>query len=178
VDGYQYRLNKESANTYSYLFANVREDTDFRVYAGRYGSDTETLNVLPKPKMVDFQIELSYPRYTGRRSEVLKSTGDFTAPEGTKASWTFDTKSTDDVSLTYGDDAPINLDKSSDITYAYNKSIYSDVYPQINVEVVKDSTAEDLYYFIGSASDDYALTKLKFVFEQVNEQGITVQQGS
>ena len=205
VDGYQYRLNKESADTYSYLFANVREDTDFRVYAGRYGSETETLVVLPKPKMVDFQIELSYPRYTGRRSEVLKSTGDFTVPEGTKARWSFDTKSTDDVSLKYGDDAPITLEKSSDITYGYDKSIYQDVsysvalhndavrdgdslaffinvikdqYPQINVEVVKDSTASELYYFIGSASDDYALTKLKFVFEQVNEQGITVHQGS
>ena len=205
VDGYQYRLNKESADTYSYLFANVREDADFRVYAGRYGSETATLKVLPKPKMVDFQIELSYPRYTGRRSEVLKSTGDFTVPEGTKARWSFDTKSTDEVSLAYGDDAPISLDKSSDITYDYDKSIYQDVsysvalhndevrdgdslaffinvikdqYPQINVEVVKDSAASDLYYFIGSASDDYALTKLKFVFEQVNEQGITVQQGS
>ena len=44
--------------------------------------------------------------------------------------------------------------------------------------MVKDSTASELYYFIGSASDDYALTKLKFVFEQVNEQGITVHQGS
>ena len=205
VDGYQYRLNKESADTYSYLFSNVRENADFRVYAGRYSSESETLTVLPKPKMVDFQIELNYPRYTGRKSEILKGTGDFTAPEGTKARWSFDTKSTDDITLIYGDENPLALEKASDIRYSYNKAIYSDAsysvalhndevkdgdslaffvnvikdqYPQINVETIRDSTATDLYYFVGNASDDYALTKLNFVYEHVNEQGVTVQQGS
>ena len=204
VDDYEYRLNKESANQYSYLFSNVRNDMDFQVYAGRYESDDQTLTVLPKPKMVDFSVALTYPRYTGRGSEILQNTGDFAVPEGTKAQWTFDTKSTNSVKLNFADEAPTAIQQNGSASFGFSKSIYNDAsyqialsnelvpqgdslsffintikdqYPQISVDIIKDSLQENLYFFVGNASDDYALTKLQFVYERVNGEGLVINKG-
>ncbi len=205
VDDYEYRLNKESANQYSYLFSNVRDDMDFHVYAGQYGSEDQTLTVLPKPKMVDFQVSLHYPRYTGRGSDILQNTGDFAVPEGTKAEWTFDTKSTSAIKLNFGNDAATSLEQNGSASFGFSKSIYNDAsyqialsndrvadgdslsffintikdqYPQISVDVLKDSLQENIYFFVGNASDDYALTKLQFVYEHVDEKGNVITKGS
>lgn len=205
VDDYEYRLNKEDADTYTHLFKNVRSDTKFSVYSGKYGSEEKVIAVLPKPKMVDFQVVLSYPRYTNRGSEVLQNSGDFSVPEGTIAEWKFDTKSTDNISLTFGNNEPELLESTGSVSYNYKKSIYSDAayqvalhnkrvksgdslsffinvikdqYPQISVDVLQDSIEEHMYYFVGNASDDYALTKLQFVFQHLNENGGVIKEGT
>ncbi len=205
VDNYEYRLNKESANQYSYLFTNVRSDTEFKVYAGSFGTADQKLTVLPKPKMVDFKVSLKYPRYTGRGTELLQNTGDFAVPEGTKAEWIFDTKSTDEVTIRYGSDEPMQLENEGSVSYKFQKSIYADAayrlslsnarvkegdslsffintikdqYPQISVDIIQDSLEENIYYFVGNASDDYALSKLEFVFEHLDDKGAVITKGS
>ncbi|MFT4568219.1 MAG: hypothetical protein ACI9FN_003188, partial [Saprospiraceae bacterium] len=182
VDNYDYRLTKEDANTYSYLFSNVRKETPFKIYAGRVSSNEKILKVLPKPKMIDFQVNLNYPRYTGRQSEILHNSGDLAVPEGTKATWTFDTKSTDEVLMSFGDAEPISLEGSGASSFQYKKGIVKDnpyqvvlhndrvkegdalsffirsikdEYPQINAESLQDSLENSIYYFVGSANDDY-----------------------
>lgn len=199
IDNYEYRLNKESANRYSYLFPNVRETTSFNVFAGKYESDEAELAVLPKPKMIDFQVSLNYPRYTGRGNEILKNSGDLSIPEGTNATWIFDTKSTEAVNFKFGDAQYESLEKKGSASFQYKKSIFKndgyqvrlsnqyvplgdslsffinvvkDQYPQISVETVQDSTEKTLFYFVGNASDDYAVSKVQFVSEHVDQNGV------
>jgi len=124
VDNYDYRLTKETPNTFSYLFSNVRKDTEFKVFAGRESTSDKTLKILPKPKMLDFQVSLNYPRYTGRKSEVLHNNGDFAAPEGTSVRWTFDTRSTDKLSMTFDESESIQLEKEGGNSFGYKKGIY------------------------------------------------------
>ena len=198
VDNYQYRLNKESANTFSYLFANVREDANFRILSGKYSSGINTLEVLPKPKLVDFQVQLDFPRHTKRSIEFLKNTGDFSIPEGTNVSWEIDTKSTDELKLSFDETTPIDLEQLGSSSFTHSKRIFKetsykmklsnqlvtegdsisffinvtkDQYPQITVDLFQDSLEANIYYFVGNASDDYGLTKLQFVYEHVNESG-------
>ncbi|MEL6122439.1 MAG: DUF4175 family protein [Bacteroidota bacterium] len=205
IDNYDYRLTKEDANTFSYLFPNVRKATAFKIYSGRQQSSLKTLTVLPKPQMVDFDVSLRYPSYTGRKNEIISNSGDFAAPVGTVVNWTFRTRSTDEVSVTFGDEEPVEVEKQGSATYDYKKSIYADAaytvgltndvvdvsermdfyiraiqdeYPQIEVDMIQDSLEADIYYFIGSASDDYGLTKLNFVYERVDELGQLLSKGS
>ena len=204
VDNYDYRLTKESPNTFSYLFANVRKDTEFKIYAGRESSLEKTLKILPKPKMLDFQVQLNYPSYTGRKSEVLHNNGDFAVPEGTSATWTFDTKSTQMLTLVFDEKENIDAEKAGNASFEYKKGIHKDhsykiqlsndavpqgdvlsffirnikdEYPLINVDMIQDSLESDIYYFVGNATDDYGLTKLNFVYERQDDDGNILSKG-
>ncbi len=198
VDNYEYRLNKETPTRYSYLFPNVRSDARFEVYSGIYRTEEKILTVFPKPKMVDIQVSLEYPRYTGRKSEILQNTGDFSVPEGSHANWTIDTKNTDFLNVKFGNENPDRFESTGSVAYDFSRKIYDDLsyqislsndkvnrgdslsffinvikdqYPQITVDMIQDSLTEDNYYFIGNASDDYALSKLIFVYEHLDETG-------
>jgi len=35
------------------------------------------------PVLLDFQMQLNYPNYTGKKSELIKNTGSAIIPEGT-----------------------------------------------------------------------------------------------
>ena len=205
VDNYEYRLNKESSDEYSYLFSNVRSSSDFTIFSGSYASEKMKLNVLPKPKLIDFEVALTYPRHTALGRETLQNTGDFSIPEGTKASWLVHTKSTDEAKITFNNENTYPLEKSGSVSYEYEKRLYADAayklslsntqvekgdylsffinvikdqHPQISVETLRDSLNESIFYFYGNASDDYAITKLQFVYEHVDENGSILDSGA
>jgi hypothetical protein len=75
VDGYRYRLQKVNANTFSYQFSNVQEDTEFKLSTAEVESDDFTLAVLAKPNIAAFTVDLDYPAYLGRRNEQLSNNG-------------------------------------------------------------------------------------------------------
>lgn len=204
VDNYDYKMTKEDVNTYSYLFSNVRKETPFRVYAGRVSSEDQHLKILPKPKMIDFKVSLNYPRYTGRQSEIIHNSGDIAVPEGTTAIWTFDTKSTDEVVMTFDEQDPIHLQPSGATSFRYQKNIrqdnayhvslhnaqvsqgdalsffirsIKDEYPQISADAIQDSLEQHIYYFIGHASDDYGISKLNFVYQHTDNEGLILASG-
>ena len=97
VDNFQYRLQKEDADTYSYTIRNVQKDTPFRVFSGSVSSDENTLKVLAKPNLANFSVSLDYPGYTGRKDELIDNLGDLVLPEGTYVKWNFNTLNTEDV---------------------------------------------------------------------------------
>ena len=55
-----------------------------------------TLNVYPKPVIVDFRATLLYPSYTGKATEDVMNIGDLSIPEGTTVEWLFQTRDVDD----------------------------------------------------------------------------------
>ena len=196
VDNYDYRLTKESPSQFSYLFSNVRKDTPFELYSGKQRSDRKELKILAKPKMLDFSVSLSYPGYTGLKNEIISNAGDFVAPEGTTASWRFDTKSTDQVVIQFDNAEQVSIDKIGSSDFRYKKGIYrdesykvslsnvhvprgdsmtffirsvKDQHPLINVETLQDSLESHIHYFAGAVSDDYGLTRLSFVYELVDD---------
>jgi len=192
VDGYRYRLQKETANTFSYQFSNVREDTEFKLSTAEVRSEDYTLAVLPKPNIASFTVDVDYPGYLGRRDEQLANIGDLTVPAGTKLKWSFDTENTDNIDLRFsGDEELSELRRDGSDLYSFDKramkndrytlyignerlpmadsvsyslSVVPDLYPQITVESFADSTDEKLLFFVGEASDDHGLSKLDFVY--------------
>lgn len=205
IDDYEYRLSKESPNEFSYLFSNVRKNTNFEVYSGKQSSGSKTLKILPKPKMVDFKVNIDYPAYTGRKDESIFNSGDLTIPEGSHLTWNFDTRSTDLIQLFDGDLVPKELEKNGNSSFKFSKKVSSDgsyklvltndqvksgdslqfflrsikdQFPQIGVEFLQDSLDENIYYFVGSVSDDYGLTRLAFNFNKKSIQDKPIDSGS
>lgn len=192
VDGYRYRLQKENANTFSYNFSNVQEDTPFKFIASTEESEGFTLEVLPKPNIAAFTVDLDYPGYLGRSDEQLANIGDLTIPAGTRLKWSFDTENTGSIDLRFANEGgitPLRQDGTDLFSFdkratkndrytlyigndrlpladsvSYSLNVIPDLYPQITVETFRDSTDEKLLFFAGEASDDHGLSKLNFVY--------------
>lgn len=198
VDGFQYKMNKNSNDSFSYDFRNVQKDTEFRVFSGSVTDVVNTLKVLRKPNLSDFSVQLDYPNYIGRNDETLRNIGDMSVPEGTKAVWEFNTKYTDNISLKFGSGDIISTDRKDENYYRFAKklrvdsrymlymsnsevplpdsisyaiNVVKDQYPTISVEQFKDSTENNIMYFVGRASDDYKVNTLSFHYSVVDKSG-------
>ena len=198
VDGFQYKMNKVANDRFGYDFRNVQKDTEFRVFSGSVTGVINTLKILRKPNLSDFSIKLDYPGYIGRKDETLRNIGDVSVPEGTRAVWEFNTTYTDDISLKFGSGDLISTERKDENYYRYAKklredsrymlymsnqqiptpdsisyaiNIVKDQYPTINVEQFKDSTENNIMYFVGTASDDYKINTLNFHYTILDKSG-------
>ncbi len=190
IENYQYRLNKEAPNLFTYQFNNVQKDVGFHLFSTGVESEDYTLNVLKKPNVAGFDIKLDYPAYTQRKDEELSNTGDLSVPVGTQIDWVFNAHNTDDVRIRFSGEEELQEARrfSGDLfTYkkramrdqgyklyvsnselplgdsiSYTISIIPDLYPSISAEKFQDSTNSKLLFFVGDASDDYGLLSLSF----------------
>ncbi len=197
MDGNIFNLPKDNASEYHFLFKNVVSERTFRFSANGFYSKNYTLEVLPKPSIINFELSLFPPKYTRLKTESLTNIGDLNIPEGSSINWAFDVKNTDRLFLEIGDKKylakPITNDKmvfnyrfkredfyqiitendfqiSDSITYHVN--IIPDAYPIINVEQEIDSISEKIF-FNGLAKDDYKITKLEFCY-QIKKKDSTI----
>jgi hypothetical protein len=145
--------------------------------------------VVKTPSLLNFEMVLDYPSYTGKRDEILKSTGNATIPEGTRVSWNVATKNTKAVTLKTADTTFFFTSKGESYNFErgiYNKLDYAittsneklkdyenlsfslnvikDQYPDIDIQSKQDSTDTQRILFLGQISDDYGLTKLRLVY--------------
>lgn len=202
VDNYDYRMTKLSPSTFTYAFANVREDMDFRLYSGPYKGVKETLQVLAKPQMVRFDLIVDYPGYIGRADETIANTGDISVPEGTDITWRFNTAATEQMVIAFDRGEKEQMTQKSPTTYTYAKKIRKDAnyqinmsnkyvpsgdsmnffirsikdeFPGLSLEMFQDSTENLVQYFVGSASDDYGLARLQLVYNVIDDLGANVK---
>ena len=190
VDNYQYKLVKEKPDLFTYKFSNVQKDIKFHFHSGPVESISYTLDVLEKPNITGFDVELDFPAYTGRKDEVRSNIGDMVVPVGTQVKWFFDVENTDGLSARFSSDQQlVPLKRASEKSFSlqrsamqdelyklfisnqylphadsvgYSISVIPDEYPSISVEKFEDSTQTKLFYFVGEASDDYGLLSLSF----------------
>jgi len=176
IDNYQYRLKKESANTFSYVFSNVQKEMDFKLFSGTVESDDFKLNVLKKPNILGFDIKLDYPAYTQRKDESIANIGDLVIPMGTKLDWIFNAENTDDIAIQFSSQKDITetkrfdnqlftlkkramrdenykmyvsnefLPKSDSISYSI--TVIPDLNPTIGVKKFSDSLDNKLVFFV------------------------------
>ncbi|MEL6810892.1 MAG: DUF4175 family protein [Bacteroidota bacterium] len=184
-----YYLEQTAPGRFEYTFSQPTEATSFRLNANKVSSQEYELNVVKTPSLLGFEMYLDYPGYTGKRDEILKSTGNATIPEGTRVSWKVKTKNTDEVSLKTRDTAFAFAAEGQEFSFrrgVYRKLDYAittsneelkeyenlsftlgvikDEYPEIKVDSRQDSTDAQVTYYLGQVSDDYGLTKLQLVY--------------
>ena len=188
-DRRNYRCVKQSNTEFSYTFTNVQRDLTFQFQTDEVTTQPYTLNVLPKPVIVSYVMELAYPAYLNKNREVVENNGDATVPEGTRITWKFYTKNTSQIDFLIQEREEILTPEKEVFTYfhaaresfhyatvcknsyfvnpdtlSYNIQVIKDLYPEIGVQSQTDSLFSDRVYFKGNIKDDYGFSGLKFVY--------------
>ncbi len=187
-DGTSFRMRKINNINYTFTFRNLQKDLDFSFQADKYYSEKYTINVLPKPIVLNFETELDYPEYIGKQDEVLDNTGDLIIPEGTDVKWKFFTRDATQMNMQLGDSLfSLSTSESNVFTFEdrffkslpysistqneflknadsllFTISVIPDIYPSIGVEEFSDSIFDNRLYFRGFIKDDYGFRSLVF----------------
>ncbi|SRX52601.1 DUF4175 family protein [Aequorivita sp. CIP111184] len=194
-NGETYYLQQTAPGLFEYTFQQPLESIDFSLKANKVSSREYTLDVIKIPSLLNFEMILDYPSYTGKKDEALKSTGNATIPEGTHVKWNVSTKNTLAVTLKTADTSFSFTSKGENFNFekgVYNKLDYAittsneklkdyenlafslnvvkDQFPEIEVQSKQDSTDSQRYLFLGQISDDYGLTKLRLVYFPEGEE--------
>ncbi len=199
IDGYNFRMSQKANNQFSYTFKKVNQNTPFFLTAGGFQSASYELKVLKKPNILNFEVQLDYPGYTGRKDEKLENRGDLIVPTGTRIKWLFETQHTDSIHVVFEDskkqETVSRIEENSFFlewkalksdfyklfisnkqlpvadSVSYNLSVQPDLFPTIAVEKFIDSTDSKLLFFVGDAADDYGLTGLYFNYQIIHQNG-------
>lgn len=188
-NGETYYLQQTAPGFFEYTFQQPMESIDFSLKANKVTSREYMLDVVKTPSLLNFEMILDYPSYTGKNDETLKSAGNATIPEGTRVKWNVLTKNTNAVTLKTADTSFSFSAKGENFNFEkgiYNKFDYAittsneklkdyenlaftlnvvkDQFPEIEVQSKQDSTDSQRVLFLGQISDDYGLTKLRVVY--------------
>jgi hypothetical protein len=195
----EYKCSKNSKNEFSYLFKNIQTDISFSLSADEYTSKPYLLKSLPNPLVLNFEVTLNYPNYTGKKNEKIFNSGDLTVPDGTVAIWKFNTKNTDQLNFQIASNQiPLSRISESEFQYKttlvknfnytvkssnkyysnsdtipYATTVIPDQFPQIFMEEKVDSFSSKIRYFKGDIKDDYGFTKMIFTYRKINKSDST-----
>jgi hypothetical protein len=193
INGIEYKLEKQNNTSFKYTFSNLQSNTTFQLDAAGFTSKEYELKVLPKPTLMQFNLQLIYPAYLNKPNENIANTGDLQIPQGTKVNWVFNTKNTDKLQIRFSDSLAspqknnanqfqfsrkfiqsnsytikaINqfvLNASDSVNYSVN--VVPDQYPTIDVNEKLDSLNPKNIYFSGQIKDDYGFNRLTFHYKK------------
>lgn len=196
VDDNRYKLGKQSTIRFKHIFKNVQKSFKFQLFADGFYSKEYELNALPNPVVLNFQILVDYPAYTGKKDETINNSGDLLVPAGTKLNWVFRTKDTRELKLSFIDTSiAVNRKGENEFEYSrtllrntsyaisasneflkskdsitYQVNVIPDLYPSIDIEEVPDSLSSKKLYFNGTVKDDYGFKKLTFNYSYVSKK--------
>ena len=194
LDGEEFLL-PSNEGFYQYKFNSPLESTSFYFVSNGFRSKEFFLKVIAVPSIVDFDLILDYPDYTGKQDDIIKSTGNAVFPEGTFVSWRMRTRTTEEVLFRVGDSIEnfkrsgdaFSLDKRvfSDLDYelsisnanvdnyeslGYRFTVVRDAYPSLRVDQVLDSLNPNVSYYVGEATDDYQLSAVRLIYYKKGQE--------
>lgn len=196
--GRRAKMKTNANQRLEYVFTKVQDNFNFRIEAADYQSKSYEVEVLQRPDIKTFNINLVYPNYTGKKNETLENVGNLTIPEGTQVHWRIKTIKTESVQMIFEQEkSTIGLKptgnqlfeskktvKSSDAyklklqnqhspnkdSISYEIDVIKDEFPKISVDAFQDTTLFAFIVFNGLISDDYGISKLEFVYDQGDER--------
>ena len=198
VEGIPYKMIKENTQEFSYTLKTLQRSLKFRFTGGKYRSAEYELKVVPRPLILNFEVELNFPAYLNRKKEVLENTGDLIVPEGTRATWRFFTRDVSEMWIRLPDQNLQVREKEGNrfsfdyllatgISYTiqafnsysrkpdsltFSATVIRDAYPLITAEESTDTTLPARRFFRGIIRDDYGFSRLIFALT-VMENGDT-----
>lgn len=189
-------MQATEGNHFQYTFRNVTNPVSFRLVAAGYNSQQYTIDVVQKPILKAFKVEIDYPAYTGRKDEVRTSLGDMTIPAGTYVRWAFAAEHTDEALLKLGEGEPAKLTGQANVfasqyrfmndtaytlllrnrkhaiadSYRYQVNVIPDEYPSIQLQEFRDTVSGKQILLTGTAGDDYGVTRVLFHYQVSSAQ--------
>ncbi len=184
-----YYLQSSRPGFFEYTFPKLTKDVLFSLQANDIQSDTFHLNVVDVPTITNFQMQLQYPAYLGKKTETIQGTGNAVVPEGTVITWNIHAVATDKMVLhlnnrpsLFAVHPPIfsisrkimgnlnyeistsNKQWDSFEKLTYQISVVKDQFPSISIQAAPDSLRLKSKVLLGQISDDHGLSKLQLVY--------------
>ena len=182
-----FKMKRESISRFTYTFTNLQRSLKFRLMGDNFTSGDYEVVVRPKPSLLDFDAEISYPAYLKMKSQTISNAGDLTLPVGSSVTWHIRTKNADQVFFAFGNKkeklagADNNFSKRETVlqsglyslqalndkspgtdSVAYRINVIADLPPTIAVSEKRDSISSKAIYFSGQAQDDRGFSSLVF----------------
>lgn len=184
-----YFMENSASGEFIYTFEKPVTDINFRIESNEVISPNFTLKVTTVPAIEDFELLLTYPRYLGKKAEVVKGTGNAIVPEGTSIRWKIRAIATNLIQ--YQSDISISNFQNESNAFIFSKkviqneeyqiltsnyevknyeklayaiNVVKDQLPTIRVEAVPDSLSTVKSYVLGQISDDYGFSRLSVVY--------------
>lgn len=181
-------MSNKGSNYFEYLIPSVINPFSFYFTDLKYESFKYGIEILPKPGINYFSLNVSPPAYTNLPESVVENVGDLQIPAGTKLKWGFSGIDIDSLIMVLNDSINIYSTKN-DKAFITEKQVFrsfnykiliknkttqyeqalnygievdQDLYPEILVNFLIDSVKYTQYYFKGTIGDDYGFRDLKF----------------
>lgn len=195
--GRKLKMEQVSESNFVFVFKNLQSTLSFNFEASGYSSPNYNLEVIQKPQLNGFKINVDYPKYTDKKSENFENIGSLNVPEGSVLHWEFTTKQTDSILLRFNNYEIIKLTKkvlgadfefsksiknstpytinllNADVNkpteLSFNIDVTKDQVPYIQAEFVQDTTLYRDITIGGSIKDDYGFTKLNLIYQIFDE---------
>ncbi len=171
-NGQSYFLNKKKNGHFTYQFNAPLEDIDFHLEANKVVSKDFILEVVPTPRITDFEMYLNYPDYIRKDAEFIHNTGNANIPEGTKITWIISTKNTSTLRFHILNEknriAPKDKFKLNDGKYELSKLINQNIDYQINTSNLNIKNYEKLNYSLRIIKDQFPMIKVKSDIDSVS----------
>lgn len=185
LSGNNFLMNRKG-DYYFYTIENLNSSLSLYFTDKKYISELYKINVISKPFVSSFDVEIQPPAYTNLPIEKLQNVGDLKVVRGTILKWNFKASDTDSLFLVFSDSTKITAQRvnnlfqvqkmvNSDIGYKvlaknmfikdennlmYNIHTISDLYPEIKVAQIQDSIDFKIRHFKGNIVDDYGFHQL------------------
>ncbi|MHA7831617.1 MAG: hypothetical protein ACX93O_11000 [Flagellimonas sp.] len=181
-------LMQRRGEFYEYRFEAPVPQTNFYLTANGWDSRSYSINSYRTPTVVDFALELDYPKYLNLIPEVITGTGNAEVPEGTKVTWKIQADYVDEIKMIAADstlffnkednvfsnskrlfnDFDYELSTSNERVQdfeklAYRLNVIKDAKATVQVDQVLDSLNPNRSYFTGQAADDHGLKEIRLV---------------
>ncbi|WP_242921662.1 DUF4175 family protein [Pontibacter liquoris] len=196
-NGRRQQLTAASKGTYTYTFKQLQKPVEFQLEGSGFFSDHYQLQLLSRPNLRQFRMQVAYPPYLNRKPEEIQNTGNAVVPEGSTLTWHFAATETDSVKLAFEAPAQVltavkdantftaskqfNQSRNYSIrlrnAYSTNKEPISyqittipDRHPQISMEQFQDTALYTYLVLGGDVSDDYGLTRLALHYRISNDK--------
>ena len=192
------KANKTGPESFQYTFTRIQADTKFSLEAESITSSEYKIEVVSRPSLSLFNLELEFPKYLKREKEQLENSGNVSVPEGTIVKWKFDTDNTDEVKLNFPElDIYEKAKRSSNGTFSYEQKIskssrysiqlkneYSlnrdslvfaveavkDRYPEITLDQYQDTVLFKSLVLGGNITDDHGFSRLSIFYQYQDDQ--------
>lgn len=190
------KMTAITADQFEFTFNKPYQNIKFHLNAAGFRSEEYQLNILSRPEIGSFNIELDYPAHTRKNNESVNNVGNLQIPEGTKATWQINAKEANSVWLTISspfDSLPAEevnnvfsvsdrfmrstgyeIKSENDFSankdkLAYNIEVIKDELPSIQNQFFADTILYEYVVVAGSVSDDYGIRSLELVAKRDNE---------
>ena len=188
----EYRMYQTGNNQFEYVFRDLIHSVNFSIKTPEVQTKIYTIQVLPKPVIYSFDVELKYPSYLRKKADRIQGTGHLVLPEGTDIVWRIYTKDVENVffvlqdtvyranklnentfkfkysadhDFAYGIFASNQFLKGKD-TLFYQVKVVPDQYPEISVNEANPDIFNRFINFKGQISDDYGFHSLRFFYKR------------